>query len=345
MHNVSLKVNGRNYLAWTALEVDMSLDSACRVFSISSSKMDAEYKTIFVEPGAACELSIDGQKVITGYIDNVEESYENSSHSVNISGRCKTADLVDCSPDIEVNEWNDRSLDQIVKEICKPYGIDVKVEADTGAPFAKFRMEQGERCIDLIERLCRHRGLLRISDGDGNLVITSEADKAMPEGIKLGVNILSASVSMSMTKRFSTYRVKGQNVGTDNAFGEAVAAPFGEAKDPNVRHRVTTVIAEDIGNNQSLADRASWEANFRRAQGSNFSYKVLGLTSGSEIWEPNRQVFVEDQFTGVKGSLLISGVKLSLSDQGYKTTLTLAIPGSYKLNPIPQDNDNEGSLF
>ena len=63
--------------------------------------------------------------------------------------------------------------DRIVQALVQPYGISVAVETDIGAPFRKFRIDEGETVFEAVERACRFRAVLPLSDGAGNLILGS----------------------------------------------------------------------------------------------------------------------------------------------------------------------------
>ena len=47
-----------------------------------------------------CTVAIGSDPVLTGYIDNYLPEVEADRHAVRVTGRSKTEDIVDCTPDI-----------------------------------------------------------------------------------------------------------------------------------------------------------------------------------------------------------------------------------------------------
>ena len=90
--------------------------------------------------------------------------------------------------------------------------------SDTGPVFRKFTIERGETAFDAIERLCRIRGLLPVSDGVGNVSIGLAARSRAMTRLARGSNILSASGVADISERFSTYEILGQQAGDDDVF-------------------------------------------------------------------------------------------------------------------------------
>lgn len=344
-NTVQLLVGDHIYNNWLDVSVSASMEAISNSFNLniveSIPKIPAEARIL---NGDKCTLILNNEVVVTGYVDDVNKSYNDTSFTIGVTGRDMTGDLVDCSYDGEKFEWNERTLTQIVEDICKPYGIEVLVKTDIGGPFKKFRIEQGEKCIEAIERLCRHRGVLRTSDGQGNLVITRATTERLKTPLVLGENIKSGTNNSSSIERFNQYIVKGQNIGDDNSFGETAAEPFAIAYDKNIRHRTNVILAEEIGDSASYAKRAVWESRIRRAKSLEVIYTVDSWSNNGELWKPNKLVSVTDSLFGISDDMLISAVRYSFNNKGYEATLTMVPPQAFDLLPVAESED-EGSAF
>ena len=83
--------------------------------------------------------------LITGYIDTIDIDLTDTYCRLNVSGRDKTGDLVDSSAIHGSGQWKRARLEQIVRDICKPFGIEVLVQTDTGDAIDSFSLDDGER--------------------------------------------------------------------------------------------------------------------------------------------------------------------------------------------------------
>lgn len=125
--------------------------------------------------GQSLTLRINGQTVISGWLDQVSQRISATRHQISISGRDKTGDLVDCAAIHPGSQWRNRTLAQIAADLCAPFGIAVRwqVNDDTAArPFSSFTLENSETVADALTRSARHRGVLVTSNADGDLVFT-----------------------------------------------------------------------------------------------------------------------------------------------------------------------------
>lgn len=321
---VTLKVNSKTFEGWQSVRIDRGIEQIAGVFSLSvtdrwNTDTQAEARTI--KPGQACEVAVDGVVVITGYLDTVAADYDAGQHSLTITGRDKTGDLVDCSSIYKSGQWANKTIEQIAADLCAPFWVAVSTKTDTGEPFKTFSIQEGESVFETLERAARLRAVLLVSDGLGGLVIT-RAGSAMAGALTEGVNILSATAEFSHKDRFSQYIVKGQSHGDDNNYAEVVSQPSGIVTDGAItRYRPLIITAEDQGNNATLKQRAEWERNVRRGRGNRATIKVQGW--GKPLWTPNTISRVISPLLPINADLLIVSVSLSIDDGGTTTTIEL----------------------
>lgn len=352
MHELHLKVNGLLYGGWEAVRVDRGMDQISGMFDLQVSELwpdQAQEVRIFA--GDACELLVDGQVIIAGYVDDVGIAHNGSQHSVSVVGRDKTGDLVDCSAIHKTGQWRQRRLEQIAAELCQPFGVQVVVApgVDTGKPFANFALQEGETVFETLERMARIRGVLLATDGQGRVVVTRTGQAKVPTPLVLGGNILEARGSISLSDRYSQYVVKGQAPGSDFFNGPAVSNIKATVKDPAVRrYRPLVLVSENQGDGVSLRDRAQWEATVRAARATNISVTVQGWSHAGGLWEPNTLVKVQDRLMRLDDGveLLVRAVAFKLDDKtGTTTELSLTRPDAFKLLPQKEPSTNLAGAF
>jgi prophage tail gpP-like protein len=95
-------------------------------------------------PFQECTVAIGGDPVLTGYIDNYLPKVEADRHAVRVTGRSKTEDIVDCTPDIAGGQFAGYKLDAIARAIAGLFKIDVVVQTDVGEPFPDATIERHE---------------------------------------------------------------------------------------------------------------------------------------------------------------------------------------------------------
>ena len=325
MPDVILQVGGRNYGGWKSVRITLGMEQIAGTFDLSvSERFPGQPQAWPILPGDECRVLVKGRPVITGYVDDVAPSYDRESHGVQVTGRDRTGDLVDCSAGHKSGEWHGATLERIAADICAPFGIKVVAAAATGKAFPRFALQEAESAFEALERAAKMRGVLLMSDGNGNLILTRAATGRVGTALVKGQNIERASGQFSHKDRYSRYIIKGQAPGSEYSTPEHNAQTKAVAEDKAVlRHRPLIILAE-AGDGATYADRAKWERNIRAGRASRVSCTVTGWEHADGLWLPNRLVRVRDDFLGVDGDLIIAQVVLSLdADAGSQTQLEL----------------------
>jgi prophage tail gpP-like protein len=272
-----------------------------------------------------------GATVITGYVDDTKPRYDRQAHSITISGRDKTADLVDCSAIYKSGQWSNKKIEQIAADLCAPFSIRVLVATDTGAPLPIFAIQEGASVFEELERAARMRALLLVSDGLGNLLLTRAGTVKAPAGLTEGENILTAEGEFGWKDRYSDYIVKGQSKGDDDNYGETVAHQTASVKDGGItRYRPLIVMAEDQDGNATLMQRAEWERNVRAGRGTRATVTVQGWHVDGTLWTPNTITrLVSPKLSADLDVLIVSAGYSIDDDSGTVTTLQVAHPNAF----------------
>ena len=339
---VVLKLGGSDFGGWKSVTVERSIQQGTGTFRLSVTERYPDQITAWrIKPDAECRLLMDGHQAIHGFVDSVDRAFDKSSRSVEVRGRDKTADVVDCcaSP----TEFKGLRLDAIASRLLQPYGIGVVVAPGTvlGAAFPRWAVEPGETIWECIERAARQRALLVITNGDGDLVITGPGTSRFPTALVEGVNILSATFNVDHSQRFHTYKALAQS--NDERWDKAESAAHLDDHiiDKSVRKPRTVVFsAEDIADGVTIKQRAIWERNVRRGRGMNVSVTVQGLSDPvGGLWMPNQMIPVWIPSFEVRQDLLIVSTTSTDDENGKITELQLSPRSAWELLPEKPDED------
>lgn len=335
---VKLRVGGREYGGWKTARVTVGIEALSGSFSLGVSERWAGQEQAWpISEGDACTVVLNGESVLTGYLDAREASFE----GVAVEGRDRAADLVDSSAVLDHWEFKGFSVDQIARKICEPFGISVTVQP--GLVFTaqqKFSVDPGDTAANALENVCRLAGVLAVSDGRGGVLLTRAGSERCVVDLVQGQNLLpGARARFEMTGRFRTYRVLGQHRGSDSLSGPSAAAVKGEASDLGVTRPERVLLIRPEGNVTAAQakQRAEWEAIVRAARGDTLTVPVQGWTQGDKArtrWQPNKLVRVRAPRLGVSDAdMLITQVVYSVDRNGGTTAeLSLKRPGAF----IPQ---------
>lgn len=329
-----LNVDGYFYGGWKTLRVTRSIEQLAGTFDLSvTERWPGQPNASPIKPGQESLLLLDGDPVITGYVDTLAPDYDSQQHSLHVTGRDKTCDLVDCSAIYKSGQWHNVKVDQLARDLLKPYGIKVIVEVDVGSAFSSFNIQEGESVFECLDRAARMKALLLTSSPLGDLVITRAGKTRLDCELIEGVNIKAARAEFSWSERFSIYTAKGQGrLGEDGE--QSHAAPTARVTDPVVsRHRPLIVLAESHTENVSLKDRVEWERNVRRGRSARGSITVQGWRRpDGALWMPNMLVAVTSPMLWLNNAeMLIVGCTWTLDERGTNTELAIARPEAFQL--------------
>lgn len=362
--DVALTVDGAIYRGWRAAKVSMGLDAAAAEISLELAERwagapDTAAIRRTIRPGAAFSIALEGETVVEGFIDTLEVTYDQAQHTLTITGRERTGDLVDCAAQVDgPHEFRAVGLEEAVRRLCQPYGIRVRAQGALGRPFARFAIQPGETAWEAISRAARERAVIATGDGRGTLLLTRAGEGGEAAGaLRLGAedgNVRRATGSFDFTERHSLVVVRGQSEGGGTAAGiwdvsnpaqprlvEGGAQTLqrrgeGRATDPEVtRYRPRVVVSEGQAEGVSMQDRANWEVRIAAGKSRRVRYTVPGWR-GREgaLWRPNTRVKVQDAYLDLDRELLISNVTYSLGlDGGTLTEIQVAPVDAYALIP------------
>jgi len=337
--DVILRINGTDFSGWTAVQITRSIEQVCNTFKLSlTERWDGADAPPEIRAGDTCDVLCDGERVITGYVDDALPSYDADQHAITVTGRSKPSDLVDCG--LKGRQFKDQNLLQLATTVAGWFDISVRAECDVGANFARPAIEPGQTGFEFLEKHARQRAVRLISGADGALVIVRTGKTVVPTTLELGVNIRSASGRFSHRDRFKELIVLGQTAGTDSWNGVSASDNQGTAIDNDIRTgRRTVIMAENVADSAACKRRAEWQRNTAYGRGRGLTYTVSGWRHSAGLWQPNTLVPVKDQWMRLDESLLISSLQYIIDKDGKRTELQLMPPEAFDLIPIPAKDE------
>lgn len=344
--DVILSVAGRRFSGWQSIDILRSIEQGPHEFELSVVNAWRDIGHRHIQDGDECRVWIDNDLVITGFVDTRAPEYDATNQSLTISGRSRLGDLVDAS--MLRKEYIGQKLDAIARAECKPFGIEVVVNADVGGAFAKVGRDDGQSPWEFLDYLARVRAVRLISDAHGRLIITRAGTRLAGAKLQLGDNIERASATFSCRERFSEYVV----VGKDNDVGFEDAAQTAHvkasARDAGVRrYRPVLIVADDDGPQMDCQAHADWQRNTHFGRNRGIVYTVRGWREklGGAIWEPNTRVRVIDGYMGIDDERIVTEVRLRIDGNGKYSELQVMPKEAIERVPLPEPKDESEDAF
>jgi len=332
---------GRVFEGWKNVTIQKNMESIANGFSFEIDDRFAESNSDWLlKPGQWVAISVGSERVVTGYIEKVTAAFDAGSRQYSIEGRSKPGDLVDCSVE-GAAEYSGEKIEAIAEKLVKPFGIKIFTSVESSV-VNTFGIKVGESVFTALNRLARLQGFFWVSTRAGNIRLTRPGRARAFTTLEENVNLLSGSIEIDTTERFSSYEVKGQSAGT-NSFNLGNAAhPQGKATDLGItRHRPLCVIAEGPVDAATSQTRAEWESTSRFAKGMSVDVIVQGWRQENGIlWGINQIVRLKSKYLGLNTDMLITQVEHSQSESGTVTNMTLKNKNSFIPKKVIKKEDD-----
>lgn len=341
---------------WVKRELDAAADSY--EFQYADLRLGPG-EPVPIRAGDKCTITLRGNTLLTGYVDDTSFQYNADSLTLTVRGRSKTGDLVDSSAVRQSGRWSNATLRTIAADLCDPFNIDVTVDPLEGLTdtFKRYAIEPGESCFDAIQRACRLRSAWATCTVDGGLHITrADTGRRSPIALEYGKNIISGERFDSWAQRHSAYLLKGQVPSDEELEGTASSQLAEYVVDEGLnRYRPLLLVSTGHDRKGDLKRRAQWERNRRAGTGERLLYRIDGYGYESSdyvgqfkqhrrdtyrLWEPNMLVKIVDPRLEADDWYLVAAVSYrwqAEGDDGGRTTdLTLTRKEAFSLQDYPR---------
>lgn len=364
---MKININGQDFVGFTNAYVSRSFLEASGHFRFFTSpkNINSSYP---IKVGDSCQIIVNNTPFLTGYIETMEVVGSANNIEILISGRDRTADLIDSTLDYTIieNISSTITFKQFCQLIINNLGItNLGVISNIDSLILNredfIAPSTGEGAFEFLEKYAKKLQVLLTTEGLGNLVIDRSiydvtSSPTIPTYILNQIqnntsnNVLDFRFHLDTSQRFNNYKCYSQTaaISLDNNddgsedFKDVSADDYtsqeGQYIDPQIRSGRTLIFISDTPiYNETATDRAIWEANHRKALGSYYQCKVSDHTyNGNDVWQPNNLVQVIDDFANINSIMLIDTVSFYESATGGEgggklTSLKLIPPNSYTL--------------
>lgn len=336
---------------WTSIRVTRGIERCPSDFEVMMTELyPGEVGAFVILPGDYCQVLLGSDLVITGYVDRFSPAFANGSHSIQVSGRSKCADLIDCAAEWPNGQISGSNVLEIARKLAEPYGVSTTGDAsyaltvstdakadDMGPVIPQFSLSLGETAFAIIDRICRYTAFLAYDTPDGNLLLTRVGTIAAASGFEQGINVQAASITYSMDERYSEVLAYILAVDTFHDISDSGNLQIAVEDKGVTRHRRKIIVAESGDSNfEVLKKRAHWEVVRRYGRSAQLKVTTDGWRdSAGKLYTPNTLVPINFP------SLKIPPVSWLISEVTYRrdgqsgTTCDLVIMPPQAFSPQP----------
>ncbi|BDA84964.1 hypothetical protein Sa4125_25060 [Aureimonas sp. SA4125] len=308
LETVVLTVGGR-VLSHVSCTLTMQATDAVR---------EASFDVAYNGPGVPCEededaiVTVSGEVTLTGYSRDVKGSHDEETRSYTVTVVSRTIDATEASIDHPTGLKKDCDLKEIAEEF-DTVGIGIECDAKT-LKKRLHKVRPGETLFETLETDARAQGVLIYDTPKGKLKLTDKPEGRHAGALVRGLNIKSASGTLSGRGNFSEVKVRGQS---SDGTTSAVLRPEAEAKGTATRKRPLIRIHEGEATSDRMKKRAAWEAKRSAGAAKECSVTVPGWRdAGGKLFAPNFLIEVRDDWLGIEQDMIIASVTLRQDSEG-----------------------------
>ncbi|WED23498.1 phage tail protein [Vibrio sp. JC009] len=305
MEKLSLLINGTQVPYYQA-DLNYSVEQLAHTFSCTIPPMS-------ITQPLPVEFRLGDKPVLIGQVDQVDTSTASSSSDISISGRSKSANMIDSR--ITMDALYNQNLEKLLRQLAKPFGLNVRSLVDAMQVIPEFQIN-AESPVENVAQLIREQGFMLI-ERNGVLTIEETAHATIQGiGLETGNNIESLNISRTFNKQFHHLEVQG-------AWDDASAA----IKSPDIsKQRTMVIICDQLQSAEACLSRAKYEHNLAIAESLTASASIAGIFQVLTIDGLNRVIRVIDKEQNFNEMLVIKALGLSVSESSAITSVELSRP-------------------
>ena len=332
-------IGERRWHAWESVEIHRQLDSFSTVAITAPFEHDrAEFREAF-RPFSftPAMVTAGGEVLFMGTVVDVNPALDPSKRTVQATAYSRPAVLADVNPPSSAYplELNGLKLKRIAETLVAPFGLEVVMDADEGAPFRRVAIKPDQIVHSFLVELAQQRGLVISDTNFGALrFLKSDNGGAPVAQLKEGEPPLSAvnptfsprSYFSEITGLAKTRAGRGGSGHTEvNRHLTGVVRPhtftLGDTDDADVPTATKAKLGRMFGNMLAIGvDLPTWR------------------DPSGKLWAPNTSLTLEAPGAMIYGPtrFLVRGVTLRQEAHSQSTTLDLVLPGAFS-GEVPEE--------
>lgn len=305
MKKVTLLING-NLVPFYSASLNYSVEQLAHTFS-------ADIPPMSIPSPLPVEFRLDDKPILIGQIDDTDSSTESSAHKLTITGRSRSANMIDSR--ITMDALYNQNVAKLLTNLSKPFGLSVQSQVGAMPLIDEFQIT-AESPVENIAQIIREQGYMLI-ERNGVLTIEHTAHATIQGiGLQVGKNIESLSIKRSFNKQFHHTEVQG-------AWDDSYAV----ITNPNVnKQRVMVIICDQLQNAETCLSRAKYERDLAIAESLTATSTIAGVFPALAIHGLNRVIRVMDEQQSFNEMLVIKALGLEVSESSASTVIELFRP-------------------
>ena len=193
-NNVSLLINGKEFVFWTDVSITRAIDQVDSIeFGAPFDHEAPGFKETFAPFSFnPIQINIDGAPLFTGTMIDVAPDI-GESRTISVNGYATAGVLGDCTAPVAAMplEFNKLTLKDISERLAGFFNVGVEFKGDPGAPFDRVACDPDRKVLDFLADLAKQRGFVISSNAAGGLLFWKSEGGAIVARLKQGASPLT----------------------------------------------------------------------------------------------------------------------------------------------------------
>lgn len=341
--DVVVVLNGAPFVGWVEVTVTQSFDKAAGDGKLKITEMPED--PFPAKIGDQVVVLCAGQPVLTGMVYSVDGGHDVKDHSITLTLRDKTQDLVDSTLGPKHENKPPVTLKEVAQRTVGKMGVPVGVIDKAGPdPYREAEVPVGDIEMgghEYLDTWAQKRQCVLNTDGKGNLVIDQNKGRSGP-GILFKArdadhpmnNVLKAQYKNSLNDRHNRNAASGQKSPNDKKHWESrpkgdqpaqakqISKHYGLDDDTEIPSSRRKHFRARAGiDHDSPKKAAKWRSNVAKARGFQYIATVQGFEAApGALWWHGVIIPVRDDHFLISDRLFVTQVKFHKTLKGGATT-------------------------
>lgn len=319
---IRVMAGGRDFQDWNRIRIRRENDALAGSFELNFAQRKKGFWPL--KEGDAVRIFQGSFPLFSGYAEVFSPEISSSERSVLISGRDKTADLIDCTVSGQSQEFRgSQPLSAIIKELLRPFDLASECRCHPEPFLTDFKADPGEKVISALERISEKSGVFFQSSGDGTLLMSSGKPEDSGFRLEEGRDLLSCQMNLNQSEIYSEYSVRGFEKGEEPFLLRISGSDMS-------RFRPLELVTDTQLSRKEAEKKLIRERSLRAARSMEVTAELRGWNNpAGEPWKINSLITLHAPSERIHNErLLICAISLNSDEEGSICQLSLCRPSA-----------------
>ena len=257
------------------------------------------------------EIKYKTETIFRGQLDSCVDSVSNGKDTINITGRSKSANLIDSTTKLDA--IYDQPFDKLLSIVVEEFGLSVENKVKQPLNNIPEFQINAESPLSNLNQLAKQQNLMLLEQNNTIIIERPGQFKVTNLSLEEGNNISSLQITKNWAEQYYHYEIQ-------SAWDESKAIV---TYSPINKSRKKIIISDKQHDQASCELRAEYEKNLAIAKGLLISCTIPGIHQSLLNQSINKTIKVKSKRRNLNEDLLIKTIELSIEPEKQETKLQL----------------------